>query len=167
MRKIQTENHTINTIFVLVLFCVFAVAVLLVLLAGTGAYQDIAGRMERQYEERTCLAYLDAKVRHYDEAGMVAVETMGECDVLALYEDIDGVRYKTLIYCADGYVRELFFEDGLQFLPEDGQPVVPAKALQVIQKGDTLIQLTCIGEEGQQEELLLYLRSGKGAEFYA
>ena len=66
MRKIQTENHTINTIFVLVLFCVFAVAVLLVLLAGTGAYQDIADRMERQYEERTCLSYLDAKVRHYD-----------------------------------------------------------------------------------------------------
>ena len=167
MRKIRTENHTINTIFVLVLFCVFAVAVLLVLLAGTSAYQDIAERMERQYEERTCLSYLDAKVRHYDEAGMVAVETMGEYEALALYEDIDGVRYKTLIYCADGYVRELFFEDGLQFLPEDGQPVVPARALQVTQKSDTLIELVCTGEDGQQEELLLYLHSGKGADVYA
>ena len=98
---------------------------------------------------------------------MVAVENMGEHEALALYEDIDGVRYKTLIYCADGYVRELFFEDGLQFLPEDGQPVVPAKTLQVKRKSDTLIQLICIGEDGRQEELLLYLRGEKGADFYA
>ena len=29
-------------------------------------YQDIADRMESQYAERTCLSYLDAKIRHYN-----------------------------------------------------------------------------------------------------
>ena len=56
MRKIKAVNHTIDTVFVLVLFCLFAAAVLMVLLAGANAYQQIADNMESQYAERTCLA---------------------------------------------------------------------------------------------------------------
>ncbi len=167
MRKIQTNtSQTVDTVFVLVLFCVFAVAVLMVLFAGTGAYQDIADRMERQYAERTCLSYLDAKVRHYDETGMVSAENFGGCDALVLYEDIEGVRYKTLIYCYDGYVREIFFEDGLQFLPEDGEIVVPAKELSVELAADDLLRLVCVSADDNREELLIYLHSGRGADIY-
>ena len=167
MRKIRTVSHKVDTMFTLILFGVFAVSVLLVLLAGAGAYQDIAARMERQYEERTCLSYLDAKVRHYDAAGQVVVEMLDECQALALYEEIEGVRYKTLIYCYDGYVRELFFEDGLQFHPADGQPVIAAQNLDVELAAGNLLRLTCVTKAGVQEEVLLYLRSGKGADAYA
>ncbi len=166
MRKIKTVNHTVDTVFVLMLFCLFASAVLLVLLAGANAYQKIADNMESQYAERTCLAYLDAKIRHYDETGMVDVESFGGHDALALYEEFDGTRYKTLIYYADGFVRELFFEDGLEFQPEDGQVVVAAADLQVRKKTENLLQLTCVGEDGRREQLLAYLRSGKGADGY-
>ena len=55
MRKKISANHhtgyTADTVFVLVLLCVFAVSVLLVLLTGTGAYQNIAGKMETQYKK--------------------------------------------------------------------------------------------------------------------
>ncbi len=171
MRKRTSANHhtgyTIDTMFVLVLLCVFAVSVLLVLLAGTGAYQDIAGKMEEQYKERTCLSYLDAKVRHYDKAGMVSAEMFDGCEALALYEEAEGVGYKTLIYCYDGYVRELFFEEGLSFQPDDGQTIVPAESLTVTVLAENLIQLECTGETGNRETLTIYLRSGKGADFYA
>ena len=166
MRKIKAVNHTIDTVFVLALFCLFAAGVLMVLLSGANAYQQIAGNMESQYAERTCLAYLDAKVRHYDEAGMVAVETFDNRDALALYEDFDGVRYKTLIYYADGYVRELFFEDGLQFQPEDGQIVIAAAGLQISKKTESLLQLVCTNEEGRKAQLFVHLRSEKGEDAY-
>ena len=165
MRKIKAVNHTIDTVFVLALFCLFAAAVLMVLLSGANAYQQIAGNMESQYAERTCLAYLDAKVRHYDEAGTVAVETFDNRDALALYEEFDGVRYKTLIYYADGYVRELFFEDGLQFQPEDGQIVIAA-GLQISKKTESLLQLVCTNEEGRKAQLFVHLRSEKGEDAY-
>ena len=84
MRKIKTVNHSTDTLFVLALFCIFAASVLSVLLAGASAYQDIADRMESQYAERTCLSYLDAKIRHYDESGMVSVESFGGQSALAL-----------------------------------------------------------------------------------
>lgn len=167
MRKTQITNHTIDMVFVLVLFSVFAISVLLVLLAGAGVYQDIANRMEKQYTERTGLAYLDVKIRHYDEMGMVALESFGDCEALALYEIIDGIRYKTLIYCYDGYIRELFFEEGLDFRPEDGQRVVAAKALSVEWVSENLLRLLCTSETEQQEELLLYLQSDRGVDQYA
>ena len=171
MRKKISANHhtgyTADTVFVLVLLCVFAVSVLLVLLTGTGAYQNIAGKMETQYNERTCLSYLDAKVRHYDNAGMVSAELFDGCEALALHEDVEGVRYKTLIYCYDGYVRELFFEDGLLFQPGDGQTIVPARELSVEASAENLIQLECVGETGNRETMTIYLRSGKGADCYA
>ena len=62
---------------------------------------------------------------------MVDVESFAGTDALVLYETFEETRYKTLIYYADGYVRELFFEDGLQFQPEDGQKIIPAQDLQV------------------------------------
>lgn len=166
MRKIRTANHTIDTVFVLMLFCVFTAAVLTVLLAGANAYQVIANKMEEQYAERTCLSYLDAKIRHYDEIGMVGTETFGNTEALALYEELKDVRYKTLIYYADGYVWELFFEDGLQFQKEDGQKIVPAKDLRVEQKSNDLLLLTCTSEDGRQEQLIVYLHSGKGVDVY-
>lgn len=167
MRKIQTANHTIDTVFVLMLFCVFTVAVLLVLLAGANAYQSVAEKMEGQYSERTCLAYLDAKIHHYDQIDAVKVEPFGDGNALALYEELNGVRYKTLIYFADGYVRELFFEDGLHFMPEDGAQVVAAAGLDVKRKTNYLLQITCTSIEGRQEQLLVYLHGRKGADRYA
>lgn len=54
-------------------------------------------------------------------------------NVLALSEMVDDVQYTTLIYYADGYMRELYFEDGLQFQPEDGEKIIAVQDLQVTQ----------------------------------
>ena len=167
MRKLEQDNHTIDIVFMLALFCAFAAAVLSVLLAGAGAYQSIAGNMEAQYDERTCLAYLDAKLRHYDQRGMVTVRQFVGENVLALSEMVDDVQYTTLIYYADGYMRELYFEDGLQFQPEDGEKIIAVQDLQVTPVSDDLLRLVCISAEGRQEQLLVYLHSGKGADNYA
>ena len=114
-----------------------------------------------------CLSYLwMPKIRHYDETGMVDVESFAGTDALVLYETFEETRYKTLIYYADGYVRELFFEDGLQFQPEDGQKIIPAQDLQVTRQKEDLLKLVCIGEDGRQEQLLIGLRSGKGVDWY-
>ena len=63
-------------------------------------------------------------------------------------------------------MRELFFEDGLQFQPEDGQKIIPAQDLQVTRQKEDLLKLVCIGEDGRQEQLLIGLRSGKGVDWY-
>lgn len=75
MRKIKTANHTIDIVFILVLFCLFAASVLSVLLAGANGYQGIVDKMEGQYAERTCLSYLDAKTVIMMKPALVDVES--------------------------------------------------------------------------------------------
>lgn len=156
----------LNTVFVLLLFCVFALAVLMTLLSGAGAYQSLNENMEQQYTERTGLAYLEAKLRHYDENGAVQLESFADTTALALYEQVDGTQYKTLIYHHDGYIRELFFEDGLQFHPEDGQCVLEAQQITFQWKRQNLLQVACVAADGSAAELLVYLHGGEEVALY-
>ena len=157
----------LNTVFVLLLFCVFAMAVLMTLLSGAGAYQSVHDNMENQYAERTGLAYVEAKLHHYDRMDAVRVEPFADTTALALYEQIDGKTYKTLIYYHDGYLKELFFEDGLVFQPADGQNVLEAEALIFNWKQPHLLQIICESDNGIQAETIVYLHSGEEVTLYA
>ncbi len=167
MQKTGTTGRMLNTVFVLLLFCVFATTVLMTLLSGVGAYQTVTDNMNQQYTERTCLSYLEAKVRHYDEVGRVNVEPFGDSVALVLYEQIEDTQYKTLIYHHDGAVRELFCETGLELQPQDGQSILATKDLQFCWKERNLLQLVCTAENNTQVEILVYLHGGEEVSLYA
>ncbi len=167
MQKTGTTGRMMNTVFMLLLFCVFATTVLMTLLSGAGAYQTVTDNMNQQYTERTCLSYLEAKVHHYDKMGMVKLEPFGDVVALALYEQIDDVQYKTLIYHHDGAVKELFFETGLKLQPQDGQTVLATKDLQFCWKQSNLLQLVCTAENNERIEVLVYLHGGEEVSLYA
>ena len=104
------RGHTIDVLFGLLLFCLFAVLMLVVLMSGVGAYRGIEQSMQSHFDQRTALSYISAKVRHYDQAGCVTVEPFGDGDALCLLEDIEGDTYCTWIYVKDGRLMELFAE---------------------------------------------------------
>ena len=52
----KRTSYTVDTVFVLVLFAVFAITVLFVLIAGAGVYKNTQALMKERYEERTCTA---------------------------------------------------------------------------------------------------------------
>lgn len=166
MRKTGTIGRMLNIVFVLLLFCAFALMMLMTLLSGAGVYQSVHENMEHQYEERTALAYLEAKLHHYDSVGAVQLEPFADTTALAFYEDVDDVRYKTLIYYHEGYIKELFFETGLLFQPEDGQRVLPASDLQFDWAAPNLLQLTCSTKDHTNAVLLVYLHSGEGVTYH-
>ena len=161
MQRIGAVGRIWNTVFVLLLFCVFTLAVGMTLTSGAGAYQSIQQHMEAQYVERTGPAYLETKLHHYDEAGAIQLEPFADRTALALYEEIDGSLYKTLIYHHDGYIKELFFEDGLVFEAEDGQRVLAAEGLLFSWKQPNLLQIVCTAQDGAETELMIYVHSGE------
>lgn len=162
-----TAGHVINIAVVLLLFCVFTTSVLMTLLSGAGAYQKINANLEEQFNERTCLAYLETKIHHYDTVGQVALEPFGDTTALVLYEALEGVRYKTAIYYHDGAVKELFFEDGLSFAPEDGQIIMVANDLQFTWKEADLLAVTCKSDAGTQATQLVHLQGGDEVRLHA
>jgi len=162
--KNRQNNRKADSLLALLLFGVFAVCILGVLLTGADAYRRLAERDRESYDARTAAQYLTTKVRQADRAGGVKVRTFEGCPALVLPEKIDGTAYETRIYHHDGYIRELFAEAEGDFLPEDGEKVLPAGGL-LIYEEEPGLQIRILDAAGEQwQELRLHLRSGEGAE---
>lgn len=153
--------YTVDTIFVLVLFAVFAITVLFVLMSGAGVYKNTRALMQERYEERTCLSYITAKVNHFDEADSVYITTFDGIPALAMNETVADMDFTTYIYCYDGYVKELMFQTGLTLDPSAGENIVKAKSLEFTSEGDTLTA-HCVGTKGTGATVSLNLSSGLG-----
>ena len=160
--NMKRNNGKTNALVVLLLFGLFAVCILSVLLTGADAYRRLARRDQHSYDGRTAVQYLSTRVRQADGLGLVSVRSFEGADALVLTEEIEGQTYETLVYCHDGFLRELFSAAGSEFLPEDGEKVLEAQALLRELEGQSLTaRLT--GPEGEVWELILYLRSREGA----
>ena len=104
------RKHSIDFLFPIILFLVFAIAAISVILFAARVYQREVDSARKNYNTRISLEYLTEKVHRSDSMGAVKVGSFGGSDALIL-EDItsDGqARYVTYIYCLDGALRELY-----------------------------------------------------------
>ena len=152
--------HTADAVFALVLFCAFALSMLLVLMTGATSYQDIRDAVENHNSENLCVSYIATKVRHSDMADGVAIGEIGEAPAIVLSIEAGGFYYDTYVYLHDGYVKELFVERGYDVVPEDGLNVMAVNELDFDFTEDGLLHVLCIGTGGRAAETFLSLRSG-------
>lgn len=156
--------HTADAVFALILFCAFAVSMLMVLMTGAQAYQGVRNRVENHYSEDTVVSYIAMKVRHYDaEDCSVTVGKIGDGDALLMSEFIAGSEYITAIYFHDGFVKEIYAEAGYEFTPDDGTEILAAQGIEVTKSGNGIVSVRCIGTGGSVAETTLALRSEVGA----
>jgi len=114
------RKRRIDTIFVLVVFCVFAVSVLMVLILGAGIYQSMSEISREDQDERTIFAYIWTKVKNNDNAGMISVGELDGHSAL-FYDEVIGDRvFRTAVYLHDGWVNELFSDSAFEQSPESG-----------------------------------------------
>ncbi|MDR0838199.1 MAG: DUF4860 domain-containing protein [Oscillospiraceae bacterium] len=153
--------HTADAVFALILFCAFAISMLMVLMTGAQAYQGVRDTVENHYSEDTCISYIAMKLRHYDDEGSsVYIGDIAGLPALYLSESFDGEEYVTAIYFYDGYVMELYAEKGYDFDPEHGFRIVAAREMTVSEPSDGLFRISCVGTGGARAETTLGLRGG-------
>lgn len=142
MRALKTSKGGISALFLLLLAAVFLVSLVAVLLLGARVYSGIQARSEAGYDGRTCLSYIQTQLRRADRAGAIEVGVIGEdTPALLLSETYEGTVYVTAIYHHEGWVMELFAEEGLGLGAEAGTPVLEAPDLCFAQE-DGLIRIT-------------------------
>jgi len=123
MRR-STRSQKIDTVFVLIIFCVFAISVLMVLMLGANIYQNVTDMTREGHDERLVLSYIWTKVRNDDESGKILIGDIDGVPALCFDEDIGGILYRTSIYHYNGWVYELFSEKGLGLAPENGTQIL-------------------------------------------
>lgn len=163
-------KHEMDSVFVLLLFTLFAGCVLMVLLLGASSYERVVVRDGQAYDARTGVQYISAKVRHSDESGCVQTGSFSDRtdmeadEIPTLYLKLSpvGEPYYTKIYYYDGYIRELLCPEQIALDPEDGQELLAATSFSVWQEG-SLIYVTIGDEEGKEHSISLMVRSnGEG-----
>ena len=118
-----TGKNRIETVFVLVIFSVFALSVLMVLMLGAGVYKNMTEISREGQDERIVLSFIWTKIKNGDEAGSVYTGDFYGGSALFFDKDYNGAPYRTVIYHYDGWLYELFSEVGYEFFPEDGARV--------------------------------------------
>ena len=165
-KRFGSERHEIDSVFVLLLFTLFAGCILMVLLLGARSYEGMVRRDAGDYTARTGVQYIAAKLRHGDEAGCVRVGSYSDMDdreadeipTLYLRMQVEGEYFDTKIYYYDGYIRELLCPEDLTLDPEAGQKILAATDFRVSQE-DALLRVTIADEEGQEHQIHLAIRS--------
>jgi hypothetical protein len=157
----KSKNHSIDVVFVLVLFCTFAVSVLMVLMVGAESYNDVTDSMVDNYTERTGVGYIAEKIRHFDTADGIETGTFDNQNALIIYKNIDGSMYATYIYCYDGYIRELFTETDNKLSADAGEEIIAAAGFKAETVSEDLIKVTCIMDDGSEPYIILHPRCGE------
>lgn len=148
-----------GTLAALALTCVFGVTLLLSLAAGAGVYRRVADRVDESSQSRVSLSYVAALLHSYDEAGMAEAGTYGDGGAVFLYQEIDGLIYKTILYVYDGQLREMLCEKDWEQDAEFGDPISPAQALEVSEPVPGLLRLVLTGPDGTEQTADVYIRS--------
>lgn len=144
----KKQSRFLETIPNLLLFFLFTACMLATLLAGARVYQRVSSVLDAQFSTTTCINYISAKVRHYDKRNGIGMGKLESVDALALYDTYDGEEYVTYIYTFDGYLMELFCSAGGQFLPQDGQQIMPVDHLDMDLENQMLfVRCMCKEEE--------------------
>lgn len=148
----KEKNGKITDILAAAVFAVFALCVLLVLLAAAGVYRDLVDSGEERFLRRTAAQYLTMRVR---QAESVERAEFGGCPALVFREETPQEVYLTRVYCYDGSLRELYCPESAQLLPADGEVILPADSICFMLEGNLLTV------EMGQDRLFLTIPTGR------
>lgn len=155
------KKGSLGGILALVAFTLFVASLLMVLLTGADVVKRLTDRDRENYDRMTATQYIATRVHQSDVDGMLSVGTFGENSAIIITEEIEGSLYNTLVYCHNGYLREIFCAADAELSPTFGEEIVPMESFVAEDMGDH-IRVTV--SDGKREDTLYFsLRSRKEA----
>ena len=149
------NSHSVYTVFILLIFCLFAVCSLFLVLIGANVYRGIVGKMDSNNETRATFSYITNKV-HCADSRDVSVETLDGQQTLVIRSAYNDREYKTYIYYCNGYLMEYFTSAENGFSAGSGDRITPVCSFKMEKSGNRL-NLSVSGETSRGLALSLSL----------
>ena len=157
----SSQKQNIGGLMVLLLFGIFAVCILAVLLSGTSVYDRLTQRDAVAFNARSTVQYLATKIHQAENADAIILEPGEQGDtVLAIWQTYGDERFKTLLYCRDGWLCELFIEADTEVDISTGEQILPAQRIDG-SYDNGLLDLSVTDSNGEQWNVHLLLRGGE------
>ena len=155
MFKIDRETHRIDSIFIMLLFFLFALTAFVLIMIGVRQYKATANAMDYNYEIRTVTSYLREKTRQNSSNSSISIETIDGTNALCLKSTIKDNVYNTYIYYYDDSLREMYIQDGTPFTLNLGQQIVTISGFDMDKTDDGLIIVTISDSFGGTTDMYL------------
>lgn len=159
MNAKNERRHMVDVLFVLTLFCVFALCSILLIAVGAKVYQNTINSMETHFTSTTSLSYITEKIRQNDFSQGILVEEFGGNDALVLLSEYNGEEYGTYIYSYAGQLKELFTKRSITLSPEAGQDILAISDFIITELDNGLYEITLIDDEHKSATIRISSKS--------
>lgn len=157
----KPRQSAIDIIFVLALLCVFFATAIGVVLIGVGVYKNTAKDMESNFGTRTAMAYITEKARQSDVENAVSLREIEKRQSIVFKTQVEGYDFETIIFFADGYIRELTVLQGAEVSLSAAQPIVELKNFEIEKLDENLYKTKATGKNDETEEVVFALASSQ------
>lgn len=144
----KPRQHSIDFLFSLLLFFIFAIFSVVILLFSAHIYQSVTETSEQQFETGTALSYLTEKIRYHEKAGNVNICDFQGNEALALTETYGDETYTTYIYGTNGELKEVFLLEGTSVSADSGTTIMEIGSLEMTKVSENLFRFTCVSKNG-------------------
>lgn len=158
----QQEHHIIDILFVLALFCIFALSAVFLITVGANIYGKTVSHMEDNFNSRTSFAYVSEKIRQADKNDAVSTGEFDGVPAVLITEDVGHTRYITYLYQYNGYLKELMVREDTPLSPEAGQDILPVTEFSFEEVNNKLLAFTITTVDGNSCRLFVSKKSAGG-----
>lgn len=131
MKSHSEKQHTVDILFVLALFCVFALSSLAVVYIGSKVYSSTVDTMDINFHNHVAMDYIVEKVHQGDHGNNIDIQMVDGIDTLSIHETYGNQTYTTYIYFYNNQLKELFISDEETFHKEDGEDIMQIDSLTI------------------------------------
>lgn len=156
MRQRSKKQHSVDSLFSLLLFAVFVVFLLLLLLFSAQTYRASVRGLEENNNLRTAAAYITTKFRQHDRDGNIFPGDFRGIPALCFRETIQDKEYTTYLYLQDNTLKELFTASGSDADPEMGTPIARLNSFSCEVQEEAFYRISMEDTEGRTSSFLLH-----------
>lgn len=161
MNKRQ-ENHIIDVLFVIALFCIFALSAVFLITIGANIYGKTVSHMESNFSSRTSFAYVTEKIRQADKNGAVSIGEFDGRPSLFITESLGETDYITYIYEYNGHLKELMVRKDTPLSPSAGQDIMEVSEFSLKKIDDKFFAFTIATDSENSCRLYVCQKSSGG-----
>lgn len=135
----KRKQHSIDFVFVLILFCFFTFASLSVVQIGFKIYQSITTTMENNFQINTPSQYVIEKIHRDYFQGNIELTIIDNKNALAIHTSDN---YITYLYQDNNKLKEFFTQETTKPTLASGDAIMDLDDLKIEKVNDHLIKLT-------------------------
>lgn len=159
MNSKMKQRHSVDILFLLVIFLVFLFSAVSLLVLAINFYRSTSVRSEENDSARVAVAYVREVIHQNDVADEISICEFDGVQALAARQEGDYVLY---LYYNDGELRELYTKEGAQVTAEDGQRIMELQAFDIKEITPGVFAVECEDLLGNREQIIISRKSSRG-----